>query len=249
LPQSVLMFLEDRPTAYLDEIAFYLFDRYQIEVSESTVSRMLHDLRWSRKKARKIAAQQNEALRAHWRAKRLYWQHWQLVFVDESASAPRTGDRKYGWSPIGLPCFDKQRLQRATRWSVLPATTIAGYLNEPLIVEGAVTSEMFEEWFELKLLPQLRPGQIVIMDNASIHRSTLIACLCSGAGIQLEFLPPYSPDLNPIELSFNTLKMWVRRNIRMACIFNDFGRFMAYGVSEFVEVDAEGYFEKCGYER
>lgn len=53
--------------------------------------------------------------------------------------------------------------------------TVDGYLDEPLIVQGAVTMEMFEEWFEYKLLSQLQPGQVVIMDNASIHHSDLIA--------------------------------------------------------------------------
>jgi transposase len=66
--------------------------------------------------------------------------------------------------------------------------------------------EMFEDWFEEKLLLQLRPGQIIIMDNTSIYHSDLVADLCIRAAIQLEFLPPYSPDLNPIEESFNTLK-------------------------------------------
>ena len=67
------------------------------------------------------------------------------MFVDESASAPRTGDRKRGWSLIGLLCHDVQRLRRDKRWSVLPAITIDGYLDEPLIVEGSVTIELFEE--------------------------------------------------------------------------------------------------------
>lgn len=127
--------------------------------------------------------------------------------------------------------------------------TVDGYLDEPLIVQGAVTMEMFEEWFEYKLLSQLQPGQVVIMDNASIHHSDLIVQLCIESAIQLEFLPPYSPDLNLIEDSFNTLKAWVKRNITMACLFIDFGRFMAYALSEFSEVDAVAYFENCGYER
>jgi hypothetical protein len=169
------------------------------------------------------------------------------VFIDESAAAPRIGDRKRGWSPIRLPILDTQRLRRDKRWSVLPAITLEGYLGDPLIVEGAVTMDLFEEWFEEKVLPQLQPSHIVVMDNASIHRSDLVKELCMDAGIQLEFLPPYSPDYNPIEQSFNTLKSWVKRHITMAPLFVNSGAFMAYAVSEFIEVDAAGYFEDCGY--
>jgi hypothetical protein len=229
-------------------MAYYLFDRYHIEVSVPTMSRLLKESKWSRVVAKKIAQQRNAELRAHWRAKRLDWRPEQLIFVDESACAPRTGDRKRGWSPIGMPCLDIQRLARSTRWSVLPALSCEGYLDGPLIVEGAITMDLFEEWFEHTLLPQLRPGHIVVLDNASIHHSDLVKELCIGAGIQLEFLPPYSPDLNPIEPSFNTLKLWVKRHITMACIFVDFGAFLRFAVSEVGGlVDAKGYFEECGY--
>jgi hypothetical protein len=100
------------------------------------------------------------------------------VFLDESACLPRTSDRKRGWSPVGLPCYDTQLLSRSKRWSVLPAMVINGYLAEPLIIEGGVTMEVFEEWFEHKLLPQLTPGQIIVMDNASIHHSEVVRALC-----------------------------------------------------------------------
>jgi transposase len=108
--------------------------------------------------------------------------------------------------------------------------TINGYLQDPLIIQGGVTMAMFEEWFESKLLPQLTPGMIVVMDNASCHQSEFVRQLCLDHGIQLEKLPPYSPDLNPIEESFNVLKAWVRRYIRMAPIFSDFGAFIAHAV-------------------
>jgi transposase len=229
-------------------MAYYLFDRHGVDVSIPTISRLLEEAQWTLKAAKKEAAQRNAALRAHWRAKSLYWQPQQLVFVDESACALRTGDRKRGWSPISLPCHDTQRLRRDKRWSVLPAITIDGYLDEPLIVEGAVTMALFEEWFEEKLLPQLSPGHIVIMDNASIHHSAVVKELAQAAGVQVEYLPPYSPDLNPIELSFNALKAWVKRHIGMACLFVNFGAFMRHAVGVVCEgIGSSGYFEKCGY--
>jgi transposase len=245
---DLLLYLDDHPTAMLDEMAYYLFDRHDVDISIYSISRLLTKVGWSRKIARKRAMQRNEMLRSHWRAKRLFWEQCQLCFVDESACSPRTGDRKRGWSPIGIPCLDTQRLRREVRWSVLPAITIDGYLRDPLIVQGGITMLLFEEWFESKLLPQLVPGMIVVMDNASCHRSEFIRQLCLDQGIQLEFLPPYSPDLNPIEESFNVLKAWVRRHIRMAPIFRDFGAFMAYAVEEVGLQDASGWFRDSGYE-
>ena len=106
--------------------------------------------------------------------------------------------------------------------------------------------ELFEEWFEGKVLPQLHAGMIVVMDNASIYSSDLVRDLCLTHGIQLEFLPPYSPDLNPKEQSFNALKLWVKRNIRLAPMFCDFGAFIAYTVDE-ASQDASGWFADCGY--
>jgi hypothetical protein len=172
------------------------------------------------------------------------------VELDESACAPRTGDRKYGWSPKGHPCVDVQRLKRTMRWSVLPAITIDGYLQDALIIQGSVTQDLFEDWLRHKVLPQVRPGQIVVIDNASIHYSDEVTRMLQGAGVGLEYLPPYSPDLNPIEQSFNTLKLWVQRDIRMAPLFADFGRFMVFAMSEVCfEVDAAKYFESCGYKQ
>jgi transposase len=90
---------------------------------------------------------------------------------------------------------------------VLLALSYEGYLDSPLIVEGAITMDLFEEWFEHTLLLQLCPSYIVVLNNTSIYHSDLVKELCISAGIQLEFLLLYSPDLNPIEPSFNTLKL------------------------------------------
>lgn len=171
-----------------------------------------------------------------------------MVFLDETASCPKTGDRKRGWSPIGMPCFDTQLLRRDNRVSVLPAMTIDGYLPDPLIIQGAVTMELFEDWVEHKLLPQLLPGQIVVMDNAAIHDSEVVKALCVRYGIELHYLPPYSPDLNPIEQSFNALKTWIKRHIEEAGMFRDFSAFMEYAL-RMVSIDgASGWFREAGYE-
>jgi transposase len=245
---ALIKHINEDPSIYLDEMAWFLFDCYGLKPGVTTVFELLARRGWSRKKASKGAAQRNETLRALWRAKSYTWRPDQLVFLDETASCERTGDRKYGWSPVSNPCFISQYLDRSLRYSVLPALTINGYLVEPLICEGGVTAELFTDWFEAKVIPQLAPDAIVILDNAKIHYGEVFKDLCAMHGVRVEYLPPYSPDYNPIEQSFNALKAWVKRHISELSVFPDFPSFMRYGIEQLsVEVEAKGWFVKAGY--
>jgi len=85
------------------------------------------------------------------------------------------------------------------------------------------------------------------MDNASIHHSPEIQQLFSEFEIQCEYLPLYSPDFNPIELTFNVLKSWLQKHIEEAEWYPDFGAFIYASISKVVGVDCEKYFEACGY--
>lgn len=91
--EQLLGYLEQRPTAYLDEMCWFLFDEFDISVSKSTVCRALQRLGWSRKHAKQIAAQQNQALRDDWMNRLGGWTADQLVFLDESAACERTGKK------------------------------------------------------------------------------------------------------------------------------------------------------------
>ncbi|KAI5207242.1 hypothetical protein E4T38_03392 [Aureobasidium subglaciale] len=114
------------------------------------------------------------------------------------------------------PAFTTSKLVSKTRCSVLPALDINGYLpRTTLVVEGAVTQEIFEHWLETAVLPQCEPfpgkRSVVVMDNCSTHHLKRIIDICSQAGVYLLYLPPYSPHLNPIEQSFHLLKQWLKR--------------------------------------
>jgi transposase len=131
---------------------------------------------------------------------------------------------------------------------VLPALTVNGYLDDPLIVVGGVTADAFAEWFEETVIPQLQPDSIVILDNAKIHHGQAFKDLVAAHGVRIEYLPPYSPDYNPIEYSFNALKLWVKRNIGDLSAFADFEAFMRYGIEQVkIDTDARGWFRKCQY--
>jgi transposase len=90
---ELLHYLEQRPSAYLDEMVYFLWDEYELQVDEATVFRALRRLRWSRKQNRKIAAQRNVQLRSRWLVTKLpQYRADQLVFLDESAACERTGE-------------------------------------------------------------------------------------------------------------------------------------------------------------
>ena len=158
----------------------------------------------------------------------------QLVFLDESAANERTGDRKYGWSLEGTICGVSRVLKRSERWSILPALAVDGYLSY-LIFQGSITSTIFEAFVEEQVLPHctpyLGPRSVLILDNAAIHKSTRLRELCEQHGVLLKFLPPYSPDYNPIKATFSDIKAWIRRNQWLAKDFESFNGFLYFTIS------------------
>lgn len=86
-----------------------------------------------------------------------------------------------------------------------------GQLLAPMTFKGYCDTALVEAWVEQLLVPVLQPGQVVVMDNASFHKSAAIAEMIEAAGCKLLFLPPYSPDLNKIEKFWARLKHWLRK--------------------------------------
>ena len=120
------------------------------------------------------AAQRNPELRNAWIRKLADCTAEQLVFIDESAANERTGDRKYGWAPVGVTPHETRSFKRSERWSILPAYTVDGFIAWD-IKHGSYTIESFEDFIENQLLPLCNPfplpRSIIAMDNAPIHQS------------------------------------------------------------------------------
>ena len=109
-------------------------EEFDIEVSVSLVFRELKKMQWSRKVATKKAAEQSDALRRVFQARlQQNYTAEQLVAIDESACNERTGDRKYGWGPVGRAVELEYSMKRSERWSLLPVTVLAEYLNIVLV--------------------------------------------------------------------------------------------------------------------
>jgi transposase len=192
------------------------------------------------------AAERDEFLRAAWRAMVAgYIDAWRLVFVDEMGSNTSLASL-YAWSRRGERALAKVPRNWGANVTLLASMSAEG-MGPSLAVEGSTTREVFEVYLEYFLAPALRPGQIVVMDNLSAHKGGWVRELVEERGCELLFLPPYSPDLNPIEEAFAKLKALLRRTgarIREALI-----EAMGRALDAVTARDARGFFEHCGYRK
>jgi transposase len=190
------------------------------------------------------ASERDEFLRAAWRvmvageidADR-------LVFVDECSTNTSLAPL-YAWSPKG----ERAHCSVPRNWGAnvtLLASMSVGGMGACLAVEGPTTREVFETYLQRLLVPSLKPGQVVVMDNLSSHRGGRVRKLIEGEGCQLLYLPPYSPDLNPIEEAFAKLKALLRKagaRTREALI-----EAIGWALEAVTAKDARGFFEHRGY--
>jgi len=128
--------------------------------------------------------------------------------------------------------------------TVISCLTLQG-LGESLIVEGAANTELFDIYIEQLLVPSLCPGQIVIMDNLSIHLGSKVRKAIEAKGCELLFLPPYSADFSPIEEAFSKIKAFLRK--RGARTREELQEAIAQALLEVTACDSHGWFRHCGY--
>ena len=166
-----------------------------------------------------------------------------LVFIDESAASTSLA-RLYG------RCLRGQRLlgsAPAGHW--LSCTMVAGVRLSgpfaPALIDGPMNGEVFRAWMEQFLVPALRPGDVVVLDNLGSHRVSGLEALASSAKVSLCYLPPYSPDLNPIEKMWSSVKSTLRR--LAARSFDGLCDAMAEALQQVVPTHCQGYFRSCGY--
>ncbi len=153
--------------------------------------------------------------------------------------------RRYGRAPRG------QRLRAGTPQGHWKTTTFVAGLTlrgmvAPFVLDGPINREAFEAYIEHVLVPDLRPGDIVIMDNLSSHKGPRVRQLIEAAGACLLYLPPYSPDFNPIEMAFAKLKALLRKAAERTVD----GLWAAIGrlIDLFTPDECRNYFEAAGYD-
>jgi len=144
-----------------------------------------------------------------------------FVFVDESG-LNREYRRIYARAKRGVKIHEKRSGKRHKHTNII-AGLVYGESSEKHIAvqsyEHSTTSVFFEDWFEFELIPLLPKNVLVIMDNASFHRKNMLYDIANKYDVNLLFLPPYSPDFNPIEHSWANFKEWLRFNSERFTVF------------------------------
>ncbi len=167
-----------------------------------------------------------------------------LVFIDETWTATNM-TRSYG------RCARGERLRMAFPHGHRKTTTLVAGLRmtgmvAPMVLDGPINGDWFEAYVTQVLVPELRPGDVVIMDNLSSHKRASVRDLIEKAGATLRFLPPYSPYFNPIEKAFSKLKAMLRKigERTVNGLWNLIGRL----VDIFQPIGCANYFTSCGYD-
>jgi transposase len=190
------------------------------------------------------AGERDEFLRAAWRlfvAGKVNAER--MVFVDEMGTNVSLSPL-YGWSRRGERAFGSTPRNWGKNLTLLASITVVEGIGPCLAVEGATTRVVFEAYLERALAPSLRPGQVVVMDNLSAHKGGRVRII-ESRGCELLYLPPYSPDLNPIEEAFSKVKGLMRRaeaRTRAGLV-----EVMGRALDAVTARDARGFFEHRGY--
>ena len=166
-----------------------------------------------------------------------------LLFVDEMGANTSLAPL-HGWSRRG----ERAHFEVPRNWGAnvtLLASMSARGMGACLAVEGATTKAVFEAYVEQVLAPTLKPGQVVVMDNLSSHKGSRIRELIEGRGCKILYLPPYSPDLNPIEEAFAKIKTLLRKAAARTC--EALIEAMGKALDAVTAQDARGFFEHRGY--
>jgi transposase len=191
-----------------------------------------------------------EQARADVARRRQRWRSWQdrldperLVFIDETWIKTNMAPLR-GWGPRG------KRLRGFAPHGHWRTLTFLGALRcdrltAPCVFDGPINGQCFRAYVEQQLVPTLKPGDIVIMDNLGSHKSAAVRQLIAAAGARLWFLPPYSPDFNPIEQTFAKIKHWMR--CAQARTIPDTWRQIGKLVEAIDPAECANYFANAGY--
>jgi hypothetical protein len=204
------------PTLYLDEYQARLYRDLGVLADTSTICRALRKMSLYRKRVHRVAIKRFTAANILRTLRFLVFRRTlnvdDVVWVDETgvqdAEVRRHYARAHGSRPVSVA---QQYIPRSSRVSCVGAMTVNGMLPCTLPFRGSMKGWFFEWWSLNMLIPCLRPGQTVVMDNASFHRKNILRVLFAIAGVHLLFTPAHSPEYNPIETVWGCMKAMLDR--------------------------------------
>ena len=226
LELTILHLVLERPGIYLQEIASEFLDVMGAEISLSTICRFLRKVGFTRQRLRLAALQRDDFLRSKFVSEVSIYNRDSLIFLDETGSDKRNFIRKYGYSLRGRPMVCRKLLVRGKRVSAIAFMSTNGLLDCKTFT-GSVDGEVFYNFVQAALLPHLmpfngrNPHRVVVMDNCSIHHVEATVKMIQEVGALVLFLPPYSPDYNPIKELFSKVKLLLKTMDKEADVSDD----------------------------
>ena len=181
--------------------------------------------------------------RAQWEEAKAQVAHRRLLFIDESG-AKTNMTRLYGRGPRGARVCDHVPCGRWETTTMIAAVGRNGP-QDPWVINGPMDGAAFVVWVEHVLAPTLEPGDIIVMDNLSVHKNTAARSAIEAAGAEIWDLPPYSPDLNPIEKMWSKVKAFLRKT--KARTPEALYRAIGHAMEKVTHQDIVNWFTSCGY--
>lgn len=250
---TLLRLILERPGIYLHEIQAELYSMFEVQVSVPTICKTLRHMGCTRQVIRHIAAQRSEVLMAKFMSDVAMYDPQMLVWIDETGCDRRNATRKYAYGIRGITPCDHRIIIRGQRYSVITVMSIKGVLDA-YIVESTVNGDVFEEFTRTCLLPILQPfdyvapHSVVILDNASIHHVASIVDMIKRDGkARILFLPPYCPELMPLEEVFSKVKSILKSNDALFQATSAPRPLLATAFGMVTEEDCIGYIRHAGY--
>ena len=249
---TIMQSLIHKPTLYLSGVQEKLFETTGTWVHQSTICRTIKQQGFTRKRVQYVALQQSEVKRVEFMAEVSAFDPNMLIWIDETGSDRRNEIRKYGYSLRGTPACTCQLRVGGKRLSAIPVMTTNG-LEDVFITTGSVDGNKFEHFVCQYVLPILlpfdgyNPCSVVVMDNASIHHVERVYDIITGIGARLLFLPPYSPDLMPLEEVFAQVKAMLKANDSVYLSTWSPEQFLKLAFCTVSKDDCLGYIRHAGY--
>ena len=204
--------------------------------------------RWTDTKKKTLFATERsrddiERSRQEWIKRQPEFDLQHLIFLDETWTSTNMTPT-YGRAPRGKRCLAQAPFGQRTTTTLVCALQLQG-LVAPMVLEGAINGTAFLAWVKQELVPQLKPGDVVVMDNLQPHKVAGVCEAIEAQGAQVRYLPPYSPEFNPIEQVFAKIKTLLRAAGARTkeALHSAIGRLM----DVFTPGECRNYFHHCGY--
>ena len=238
-----------QPGVFLREITNEVSNTLGVDVSESAVFKFLGKSGFTRQKLATYAMQRDDHLRMQFAHDVSLYSKQSLIFIDETGSDNRDAIRKYGYSLRGKPIKAQKLLVRGKHVSAIAAMSVEGIVAIKL-VHGGVDGDDFYDFITHMIFPKLMPfdgsnqNSIIIMDNCSIHHVDQVQQVFTDAQVLTHYLPPYSPDYNPIEMAFSKVKYVMKAMEKDMQMINDIDIIVLAAFAAITKEDCQAWINK-----